>query len=174
MKYEGAAYVSKTEEPTWFAEYVKHYNVVVRFLTLFNAGRFNMGTDVNMNPTLKAKIYHGTETKIAHGMSTTPTRAMVMGRVEATYTRLIDSSAVYITAKLLSTGILPSSSGLGVNTILVDDATLFRVGDSIKLGTAKKTITGITGNKVSFNSSVTRGTVTRMILEQDEVRLTVF
>lgn len=174
MKYEGAAYVSKAEEPTWFAEYVTHYNVVIRFLTLFNAGRFNMGTDVNMNKVITAKLYHGTETKVAHGMSTTPTRAIVMGRVEATYTRLIDATSVYITAKLLSTGVLADYRGLGANTVLVDDAALFRVGDSVKLGAAVKTITGTAGNKVSFNSNVTRGTVTRMILAQDEVRLTVF
>jgi hypothetical protein len=175
MKYEGQTYVGTKDDPAWFVEFAKHYNVVIKFLTQFNTGRFSMGVDVNMNtkaPT--ARISHGVETSVSHGMGITPTRAIVTGRVDAVYVREINTTSVTLTAKLLSTGVLPDYSGLSLNTVLVEDPTLFRVGDGVKWGQSTKVITGINGNKVSFNSEVTRGTVNRMILSQDEVRLTVF
>lgn len=175
MKYEGQTYVTSTDAPAWFAEFSKHYNVVIKFLTQFNTGRFSMGVDVNMNTaTPKATVDHGVETTVPHGMAVTPTRAIVTGRVEGVYIRSIDARSVILTAKLLSTGILAESTGLSVNTVNVEDSTLFRVGDVVRWGPSTKTITGINGNKVSFNSAVTRGTVKRLILSREEIRLTVF
>jgi len=175
MKYEGQTYVGTKDDPPWFVEFAKHYNVVVKFLTQFNTGRFNMGVDVNMNTaTPKATVNHGVETTVSHGMAITPTRAIVTGRVEAVYIRSIDAKSVVLTTKLLSTGVTSESTGLSANTVNVEDSTLFRIGDVVKWGPSTKTITGINGSKVSFNSPVTRGTVKRMILSQDEVRLTVF
>jgi len=173
MKYEGQHYSNTPEEaPNWFRNFLSHYAMVIRFLTEFNINKFTMGDDVNLGPVnRKVNVRHGVVTSIPHNLSIAPTRAIFSGRVEATNLLDIDSKVVRVVAKLLSTRVIAITN---TSTVQVEDSTLFRVGDEVKIGPDPYRISSIEGNLVTFASALPRATIYCMTLSQDAIDVTIF
>lgn len=173
MIFEGQLYVKNGKEPDWFVSFLSNYDKVLRFLTLFQASRFNMGVDVNMR-TGTVLVQHGIETKVAHGLKNQPKTAIVTGRIEAQYIRSLDANFFYITCKLLTTRTTGREDGVPANAVEVEDSTLFRINDTVLIGGYKYQVVNISGNILVLATNPKRGIVAPVVLFQDEAKFTAF
>jgi hypothetical protein len=173
MKYEGQQYSNVPPDvPGWFKDFLSHYAIVIKFLTEFNVIKFTMGRDINLGPTnKKVSVQHGIITNIPHNLSVQPTRAIFSGRVQATNILGIDSKSVRVMAKLLTTRVISKKNN---NTLLVEDSTLFRVGDSVVMNAKTYRIVNVNGDSVTFASVLPNDTIHCMILSQDTLEVTIF
>lgn len=171
MKFDGAPFAAKGEEPTWFIEFLFNYNRVIKFLVESNLRKQKVGPDV-AEYTAVIPIRDVTDVQVFHGLGVDSRRITVLGRVETCLIRASTNSSVTINCRLLSFRIVAGQYGFKTQIQFEDTRQLYP-NDTLRFGGQTRTVKYVNGNLVTLESEVNCDNVTVVPLALDTVTVTV-
>ena len=172
MRFEASSYVSSGTETPELLRLIQHYNLVTKFLLQFNQSKFRLGSDVKID-TISSTLQHNQPIAIPHTCGNTD-NIIVQGRVELYTINVSRNNEISITAKLLTSPIANPAQRVSTDRITVMDSSLFRMGDSVRIGDSLRTLAGISGNTLVLATPVVYDDVYVVSLAAETAKVFVF
>jgi hypothetical protein len=173
-KFEGN-YPSKPKDmPAWFTNIFDGYQLIIKYL--IQIGKSGVGfSDIILNSSFNARIEHSKPVRIPHNLLVTPTSITIQGgRVESYSVLNSDAKIAIVNVRLLSTPVTDTVTYSATLLVNVLDPTLFRVGDSVLIGSQTRKITAIVGSRLSLDLEVLLQPPCVVTLNQENLNFVLF
>lgn len=169
-KFEGNYPDEPKDAPKWFSPFHKNFGLVVKFLNAAGRRGLNLNDNI-LNIVTGNRVPNNFPVVFQHNLGVTPVAVLPQGgRYSYFIINSSDKLATTITFKLVSS----PSVGPDYSTIPfvdVQDASMFKVGDSVTIGNQTRTITNINGNRISLDQAIRLTNPTVVFLNSESINV---